>query len=61
MEKKLLSPVDKNSPLFLYVVTCQYVAVDVATVKVIAEEVIVCYLGMLGKWKTAVLAWFIVL
>ena len=33
-------------------------AVDVATAKVIAAEVIICYLGMLWKCKTAVLAWF---
>ena len=26
--------------------------------KVIATEVIICYLGMLYEWKTAVLAWF---
>ena len=57
MEKLLKSPANKESLLFLYDVTCQY-AVDVATVKVIAAEVIICYLGMLCKWKTAVLAWF---
>ena len=37
-------------------VTCQYAAVDVATAKVITADVIVCYLGMLCKWKKAVLA-----
>ena len=56
MEKPLLSPAHEESMLFLYYVTCQYAADDVATVKVIAVEVIVCYLGMLCKWKTAVLA-----
>ena len=38
--------------------SCQYETVDIATAKEIAAEVIVCYLGMLCKWKTAVLAWF---
>ena len=28
------------------------------TAKEIAAEVVICYLGMLCKWKTAVLAWF---
>ena len=46
---------------FLYDVTCQYETVDVAAAKVIAAEVIVCYLGMLCKLKTAVLAWFSVI
>ena len=46
-----------------YDISCQYAAVDEATAKVIvseviAAEVIICYLGMLRKWKTAVLAWF---
>ena len=48
----------EESSLFLYDVTCQYAAVDVATAKVIAAEVRVCYLGMLCKCKTAVLVWF---
>ena len=47
MEKPLLSPAHKKSTLFLYDITCQYAAVDVATAKVITAEVIVCYLGML--------------
>ena len=47
-----------ESSLFPYDVTCQYAVVDVATARVIAAEVIVCYLGKLCKWKTAVSAWF---
>ena len=39
-------------------IVCQYAAIDVATLKVIATEVIIFYLGMLYKWKTAVLKWF---
>ena len=35
-------------------VTCQFAAVAVAK----TTEEIVCYLGMLCKWKTLVLAWF---
>ena len=50
-----------KSSLFLYDVTCQYAAVYVETTKVIAAEVIVCFLGMLCKWKRAVLAWLSVL
>ena len=42
----------KESLLFPYEVTCQYVAVDVATTKVI-----VCYLGMLFKCKTTKFTW----
>ena len=45
----------------LFDVTRQYAAHDVATAKVITAKVIVCYLGMLYKWKTAILAWFSVL
>ena len=51
MEKPLLSPAYEESSLFLYDVTCQYAAVDVTTAKLIATEVIECYLGMLCKWK----------
>ena len=58
MEKPVKSPAQEESLLFLYDVTCQYAAVDIATVKVIAAEVIVCYLALLCKWNTAVLAWF---
>ena len=58
MQKTLISPAHEESSLFCNEVTCQYAAVDVATAKVIAAEVMVCYLGMLCKWKTAVLAWF---
>ena len=64
MEKPLLSSAHEESSLFLCGVSylCQYAAVataavDVAMAKVIAAEVIICYLGMLCKWKTAVLAW----
>ena len=44
--------------LFFYDVTYQYATVDIETAKVIMAEVIVCYLGMLCKWKTAVISWF---
>ena len=47
----------EESSEFLYDNTFN-AAVDVATTKVTVEEVIVCHLGMLYKWKTAVLAWF---
>ena len=57
MEKPLLSPGHEESSLFLYNITCQYEAVDVATAKLIKAELIVYYLGMLCKWKTAVIAW----
>ena len=46
MEKPLLSPALKKSLLFIYDVTCQDAAVEVATAKVIAAQVIVCFLGM---------------
>ena len=39
------------------ILLCQYVAVDIATAKVIVAEVLVCNLRMLCKCKTAVLAW----
>ena len=51
----------EESSLFLYDVTCQDAVDKVATAKEIVAELIVCYLGMLCKWKTAVLAWFGVL
>ena len=56
MEKPLLSPAQEESLLFLYNVTRQYAAVDITMAKVIAAEVIVCYLGMLCKCKTLALA-----
>ena len=53
-----LSPANEESLSILYDVTCKYAAVDVATAKGISTELIICYQGMLCKWKTAVLAWF---
>ena len=41
----------KNLGYFLYDITCQYEAIDIAAAKVIAAEVIICYHGMLCKWK----------
>ena len=48
----------EESLLFCYDVTCQYATIDVAIAKLIMAEVIICYLGMLCKWKTTVLVWF---
>ena len=53
MEKTLLFPTHEESS-FHHNVICQYAA----TAKVIAAEVIVCYLVMLCKLKIVVLAWF---
>ena len=53
MEKPLLSPTHEESLLFLYDVTCQYAADDVASAKVIAAVVIVCYLGMLMQMENS--------
>ena len=58
IEKHLLSPMHGGSALFPYDATPQKADVDVAMAKMIAAEVIICYLCILCKWKTAVLAWF---
>ena len=49
MKKPIYSTAHEKSSLFLSDVICQYAVVDIAMAKVIAEEVIICYLGMLCK------------